>query len=180
MSDVYIALHSEDPMIEMPPFINRWNMDSIVSQWLLIAALKTSVSDCVYLCTVVSLFMLCRILTTLWGKYLQPGKVEMLGSSQFPVAFNIPKSNYYFVVGKPGYRIVIEFLYIDLPDGQQDCHRNYVGVRDGFRGPMLAHLCGPTDRVQFSTNGMVMRIDMASAPTQNTRGFLAKAWIEQA
>ena len=131
-----------------------------------------------YLCIVVSYSCCTEFSLRSGAKYLQPGKVEMLGSSQFPVPFNIPKSTYFLLVGKPGYRIVIEFLYIDLPDGQQDCSRNYVSIML-VRGPMLAHLCGPTDRVQYSTNGMVMRVNMASAPTQNTRGFLAKAWIEQ-
>lgn len=133
-----------------------------------------------YLCMVASYSCCTEFSLRSGGKRLQPGKVEMLGSSQFPVPFNLPNTAYYFLVGKAGYRIVVEFLYIDLPDGQQDCSRNYVGVKDGLgAGPMLAHLCGPTDRVQYSTNGMIMRVNMASAPTQNTRGFLAKAWIEQ-
>ena len=116
------------------------------------------------------------------GKYLHPGKVEMLGSQQFPVPFSHSTSSFFILVGRPGYRIVVEFLYIDLPDAQKDCSRNHVDVRDGYssRSPVLAVLCGPTDKVQYSTNGRLMRVSMVSAPTQNTRGFLAKAWIEQA
>ena len=104
----------------------------------------------------------------------------MLGSQQFPVRFDLPKSSYFILVGKPRYRIAVEFMFIDLPDGQKDCSKNYVDVREGYStsGPMLAHLCGPTDRVHYSTSGQLMRVDMVSVPTQYTRGFLAKAWIE--
>ena len=106
----------------------------------------------------------------------------MLGSQQFPVPYTHPISSYFILVGRPGYRIVVEFMYIDLPDGQEDCSKNYIDVRDGYTtgSPMLAHLCGPTDRFQFSTSGSFMRVSMASIPTQSTRGFLAKAWLEQA
>ena len=107
----------------------------------------------------------------------------MIGSNQFPEQFAIGSlsSNYFILVAVSGYRVVAEFMFVDIPDGKEDCSKNKISVRDGHspRSPLLALLCGPTDKVQYSSSGMFMRVDMSTTPTQRTRGFLAKAWLVQ-